>query len=78
MNEFRVVRRCGSKNYVVTAQVSGDDGSKLQEPAANGLVGDVQTSLREHILHIAKAQREPGIQPDRMADDVGREAVPLE
>jgi len=27
---------------------------------------------------VGTAQREPGIRPDRMADDVGREAVTLE
>jgi hypothetical protein len=47
-----------------TAQVSGDDGSKLQEPAADSLVGDVQASFGEHLLHIAETQSEPGIQPD--------------
>ena len=50
----------------------------FREPTANGLVGDVQASLPEHVLHIAKAQREPIIQPDRMADDIGRKAVALE
>ncbi len=38
----------------------------------------VQAALSEHLLHIAKASREPGVEPDRMADDVGREAVTLE
>ncbi len=60
------------------AQVGGDDGSKLQEPAPDGFVGDVQAALGEHLLDIAKAQGEPGVQPDRLADDVGREAVTLE
>ena len=31
-----------------TAQIGGDDGSKLQEPAADGFVGDVQAPLGEH------------------------------
>jgi hypothetical protein len=52
-----------------TAQVSGDDGSKLQEPTSDSLVGDIQTSFGEHLLNIAEAQGEPGIQPDRMAGD---------
>ena len=38
---------------------------------SNGLVGDVQASLGEHLFHIAKAQRELGLEPDRMSDDVG-------
>ncbi len=61
-----------------TAQVSGDDGSKLQEPAANGLLGDVQTSFGEHLLQIAENQGEFGIQPDRVADNFRWKAVTLE
>ena len=30
-----------------------------------------------HLLHIAEAQSEPGVEPDRMADDVGQKAVTL-
>ncbi len=60
------------------AQVSRDDGSKLQDPAANGLLGDVQTSFGEHLLHIAETQSESGIQPDRMADNFRWKAVTLE
>ncbi len=60
------------------AQVSGDDGSKLQEPATNGLVGDVQTSFGDHLLNIAETQSEPAIQPDRMADNFRWKAVTFE
>ena len=50
---------------------------QLQEPAADGLVGDVQAPLSEQLLNIAVAQSEPGIKPDRMADDIGWEAVTI-
>ena len=60
------------------AQVCGDDGSKLQEPAADSLIGNVQAPLGEHLLHIAVTQSEAGIQPNRMANDIGWEAVTLE
>ena len=36
------------------AQIGSDRRSKLQEPASNSLVGDVQAPLGEHLLHIAK------------------------
>ncbi len=60
-----------------TAQIGGDDRPELQEPAAHGLVGDIQAPLGEHLLNIAVTQSEPGVQPDRMADDIGWEAVTL-
>lgn len=58
------------------AQVSGDDGSKLQEPAANGLVGDIQASFGEHLLYIAATERKPEIQPDDMLNDLWRKSIP--
>ena len=38
--------------------------SKLPAPGANGLVGYGYATLREKIFDIAKAQREPMVQPD--------------
>jgi hypothetical protein len=38
------------------AQIGGDDSAKPQEPAAEGLLGDVQAALGEHLLDIAEAQ----------------------
>ena len=60
-----------------TAEIGGDGRSELQEPATDGLVEDVQAPLGEHLLNIAVTQSEPGVQPDRMADDIGWEAVTL-
>ena len=39
---------------------------------------DGQAPLDKHLLDIAEAQSDPGIEPDRVADDVGRDAVTLE
>jgi hypothetical protein len=36
-------------------QIGGDDSSKLREPAAEGLLGDVQAALGAHLLDIAEA-----------------------
>ncbi len=40
-------------------------------------VGDVQAALGEHLLNIAVTQSGPGVQPDRMADDIRWEAVTI-
>ena len=61
-----------------TTQFSSDDGSKLQEPASDRLVGDVQAYFGEHLLHIAETRSKPRIQPDRMADNFRWKAVTLE
>ncbi len=49
--------------------------SKLPAPGSNGLVGYGYATLREKIFDIAKAQSEPMVQPDGMADDLGWKAV---
>jgi len=38
----------------------------------------VRAPLGEHFLDIVKAQSEPGVEQDRVADDAGRETVTLE
>ena len=40
-----------------------------------GFVGYGDATLSEKVLHIAKAQSEPMVQPDGMADDLGWKAV---
>ena len=49
----------------------------IQEPPPDRLVGCVNTSLGQQFLDIPKGQGEPGIEPDRVADDFWREAVAL-
>lgn len=46
-----------------TAQVCSDGGPKLQKPATNDLLGNVQASLGQHLLNIAETQSEPGVKP---------------
>ena len=41
------------------------------------LLGCVNTSLGQQFLDIPRGQCEPGTEPDRMADDLWREAVAL-
>src|SRR5829696_2241133 len=57
------------------AQVAGEGGSELQDPAPDRLVGGLDAPLRQELLDIAVAQREPEIEPGCMPDDLGRELV---
>jgi hypothetical protein len=60
-----------------TADIRRDRRAELQEPPPDRLVGCVNASLGQQFLHIPKGQREPGIEPDRVADDFWREPVAL-
>jgi len=53
----------------------------LPEPVAPGpdrLLGHVDTTFGHQLLHVAEAQWEPVVQPDAMADDLGRKPEPLD
>jgi hypothetical protein len=56
-------------------QVSRDRRTKLQDPAADGLVADAQASRGQQILDVSVAQGESQIEPNRVANDFGWEAV---
>ena len=60
-----------------TADIRRDRRPELQEPAPDRLVGCFNTSLGQQFLDIPKGQCEPGIEPDRVADDFWREVVAL-
>ena len=51
------------------------DRTEPLAPLPNHLVGDRHASLREEIFNIAEAEAEPMVEPDRVADDVGREST---
>ena len=57
------------------AQGSRGLRSELPAPGPNGFVGHRDAALGEKVLSVAKAQREPMVQPDGVADHFGREAV---
>src|ERR1700730_10810620 len=57
------------------AQIRCDLGSKMVHPASHGLIGHQDTTLSKQILNIPEAQGEPDIKPDRLLDNLGREAV---
>lgn len=56
-------------------QGAGIRGSKLRAPGSNRFVGHRDTTLSEKVLDIAKAESKPMVQPNGMADDLGRKAV---
>ena len=51
-------------------------GAELPAPLANGLVGHDDASLGQQILHIPEAQVVSVVQPDGVADDFRRKAMP--
>ncbi len=56
-------------------QAAGILGSELAAPRSNGFIRYGDATLREKILDIAKAQREPVVEPNGVADDFGGKAV---
>jgi HSP20 family protein len=54
---------------------SCNPGSEFQHPAPYRLIGDIEPALGKQILHIAIAQGEPEVQPDRVLDDRRRKAM---
>src|SRR5262249_10475074 len=64
------------------AQTGADGGvrrrrAELATPQPNGLVADLDTSLGEQLFDVAMAQVEAEVQPDGVADYLGREAMAM-
>jgi hypothetical protein len=57
------------------AEMRGDHRPEMVHPASDGLVRDRDPTLRQQILDVAKAQREPEIEPNRLMDDLRREPI---
>jgi len=51
-------------------QIARDLGAKLQRPASNSLIADVDAALGQKLLNAPKTEREPEIQPDRASNYV--------
>ena len=64
-----------AESTLSSAQSAGIRWSKLAAPGSNGFVGYADATLREKVLDISKAQSEPMVQPDGMADDFEWKAV---
>lgn len=59
-------------------QAPGDQRTKLDRPAANGFVADLDSALSQQFLDIPKAQAVAEIQPHRMSDHIARKAMAFE
>jgi hypothetical protein len=57
------------------SQPPGIGQAEFQRSAPDSLVGDLDAALRKEILDIPEAQWEAQIQPDRVLDDLSREAM---
>jgi hypothetical protein len=58
-------------------QLIGIGLPELPAPLADGLICDDDSTGKQHFFHIAVAQAKTEVQPDTMADDLGRETVVL-
>ena len=64
-----------AESALSSPQSAGIRWSKLSAPRSNGFAGYGDATLSEQVPGIAKAQREPMVQPDGMADDLGWKTV---
>ena len=60
---------------VRASEFSGIGQAKLRRPAADRFIRGINAVLSQHILYIAQAQRKAKVQPDRLLDHSGREAM---
>src|SRR5258706_9026008 len=57
------------------AQALGEAIAKFHAPPSNGLIGDDDTTFGQKELNIPQTEAKHVIQPDGMADDLGRKTV---
>src|SRR6202045_107398 len=65
-----------ARAWAAPPQLACDPGPEFQHPAPHRFIGNLQAALGEEFLHVAVAQCEPEIKPDRVLDDRRREAMP--
>ena len=64
-----------ARSRATPTQPSRDPRTELQHPAPHRFVGDVEPPFGQELLDIAIAQSETEIEPHRVLDDLGREAM---
>jgi hypothetical protein len=57
------------------AKTARNQSAELKEPASNRFVRNIDATLGQQIPDIAKRKREPGVEPDRMLDDLWRKTM---
>src|SRR4051794_25706243 len=65
----------GARSRTAAAQFACEQRPECADPAPDGLVGHIKPALRQEVLHIAVAQSEAQIQPDRVPNDGWRVLV---
>jgi hypothetical protein len=58
------------------SQLEGDHRSEMIHPTSDCLAGRRHSTLREQIFDVAEAQCEPGLEPNRLLNDLRREMAP--
>src|SRR5207245_10879058 len=64
-----------ARAWAPPSKPSGEPGPELQNPPPHRFIGNLQAALGQEILHVAVAEREPEIKPDRVLDDRRRKAM---
>lgn len=62
---------------LLAAKASRIVRAEFVSPTADGLIGDYNATLQQHFLDKAQAQRKSKVEPHRMGDDLGWEAMTL-
>jgi hypothetical protein len=65
-----------ARAWAAPPQLARDPGPEFQNPAPYRFIGNLQAALDEEFLDVAVAQCETKIEPNRVLDNHGREAVP--
>ncbi len=73
---IEVPTRTGART--AAAKIARNQSAELQEPASNRFVRNIDATLGQQILDITKRKREPGVEPYRMLDDLGRKTMSFE
>ena len=64
-----------ARAWAALPQLARDQRAEFQHPAPHRFIGDVEPTLGEQFLHVSVAQGEAEIKPDRVLNDLGREAM---
>ncbi len=67
-----------ARSRATTLKIASDQPPEFQEPAPDRLIRNVDATLGQQILDIAKRQGEPSVEPNRVLDNHGRKAMSLE
>jgi hypothetical protein len=67
-----------ARSPLAPAQAGREALTEVAHPATDALVADDDSTFKEKYLHVAEAEGETVVEPDRIRDDLGWEAVPMD